>query len=535
MGEFVSTRILITGALCQQAIDELSNCRDYIVVYRPDCEREDLLNDLIEDAQVLVTRSETTVDKVLLDKARHLKLIARAAVGVGNIDLDYATEKGVLVVNTPGKNTNSAAELTFGLLLAMMRNIPQAHFHLKNGGWDRHNFNGIELKDKKIGIVGLGNVGHRVAKFAHGFDMEVYGYDPYIASQLFARYQVKRCSTLDEMLEKVDILTVHVPLNRETKGMIGQKELSKLSRGSFVVNAARGGIICEQALCKALNDGQLNGAAIDTWENEPKPIPELINHPKVWVSPHIGASTEEAQRAIGASIVEQIHKALSGGVVDHPVNLPQIGVIDNPLVRPYTVLAEKLGSLAAQLIKFSPIEVEISFRGDLAGIEPGLIKLGLQKGFAARAVDSYVSYVNAAAHFEKLGLICRETHDPEFQSYRSALKTTFRGDKGEELILGGIVFDQRYIRISLLDHFYFEVEPTGRFLLVRNNDKPGVIGDVGHMLAGEQINIDSFDLSRKKQGGQALALIKVDQAISSELCLRIASLPNVISAEAIEL
>lgn len=528
------TKVLITGHLHEGAIQGFHANKNFEITYAPDCERAELLR-LLPKANVLVTRSETDVDREVIDHAPELKVIARAAVGVGNIDIDLATERGILVINTPGKNTNSAAEMTMALLLAMVRNVPQAHQTMKTGGWDRHRFSGRELRGKRIGIVGLGNVGHRVAKFAKGFDMEVFAYDPYIAPVVFERNQARPVSSIEELAKTVDVLSVHVPLNKETKNMIDGKVLDLLPDGAWVVNAARGGIINEKDLVKRLESGKIAGAGIDTWETEPKPLAELLKNDKVWCSPHIGASTLEAQIAIGETILRQVEKAVDGGVVDHPVNLPQVAVIESPLLKAYAVLAEKLGAVIGQVLDFNPTGMALSYRGDLATLDHAIVRLGLMKGYASQVVDGFVSFVNVEQHFEKLGIRIQETTDPGFQSYKSALKVRVSGPDGKELTIGGVVFDDRYIRISLLNDFYFEIEPTGEIVMVENNDRPGVIGDVGHFLASRGINIDSFTLSRNRKGGHAMALIRVDTALPVDALSAMAKLNNVLGVKTVSL
>ena len=342
-----SHKILITGALHPEVIAALAEDSNYHITYHPDCSSSELI-ELVKSCDVLITRSETTVDSKLIDSASNLKIIIRAAVGVGNIDIDYATKRGILVINTPGKNTNSAAELTFGLMLSMLRNIPAAQSHLKSGGWDRHRFAGNELRGKRLGLIGLGHVGHRVAKFARGFDMTVFAFDPYLKDEIFRNHGVKRFTDLGLLVENSDVLSVHVPLDNNTRGMIGEDLLNKLPTGSYIVNAARGGIIDEQAIVDALASGRLAGAAIDTYENEPSPRKDLTQHPKVWCTQHIGASTEQAQFAIGRAVIDQLSKALSTGVVDYPINLPNVGVVKDPLLKAYSVLAQKLGSRPSQ-------------------------------------------------------------------------------------------------------------------------------------------------------------------------------------------
>ncbi|MBP9706645.1 MAG: phosphoglycerate dehydrogenase [Oligoflexales bacterium] len=522
-------KVLISGKLHPQAIQAFQNNPKMLVEYRPDCPAQEVA-EIISDYHVLVSRSETDIDRTLLEKALNLKVIGRAAVGVGNIDIEYATQKGILVINCPGKNTNSAAEMTMALLLSMFRKVPQAYQTLKSGGWDRHRFSGFELRGKKIGIVGLGNVGHRVAMMARGFDMEVFAYDPYIAPKVFERYQAKQVHQLADLAACVDIMSFHVPLNDETKGMADLTILEKMHAGSYVLNAARGGVIVEADLLTALQSGHIAGAGVDTWEAEPRPNPALLKHENVYCTPHIGASTEEAQLAIGSTIYEQVHKAMSGSVVDYPVNLPEVGTIDHPILKSYAILAEKLGSLAAQILEFNPQDVRLYYRGSLADFDQTLIKLAFLKGYLTHAVDDYVSYVNVLQHAEKKGLTLFEEKDPGFTAYSSALKVQVSSGSNK-LQIGGTVFDSSAIRLSLINDYHFELEPNGTFVLIENLDRVGVVGKVGTFFANESINIDSFYLSRNKKGGTAMSLVRVDNALTQTQVKQLCSIENIVSAK----
>lgn len=526
------TKVLVTGALHPIAIEGFKKLTDIELIYKPDVAFEQLKGDL-RDTHVLVSRSETDVDRRLIDAAPQLKIVARAAVGVGNIDLEYATEKGILVMNTPGKNTNSAAELSLGLMLAMLRRIPEAQNTVKAGGWDRHRFSGYELRGKNIGIVGLGNVGHRVARFCQSFDAIVYAYDPYISSSVFTKNNVIPISSLEELATLADILTLHVPKNKETSGMIDRPILRALGARGYLVNAARGGIVDEKDLLWALNEGVIAGAAIDTFDQEPKPLPELVQHPQVWCTPHIGASTEEAQIAIGQTVVDQIRKALEGGVVDYHVNLPNVGVIDKQILKAYSTLAEKLGSICGQVLDFNPSVVQFQYRGDIAELDNSIIRLSWMKGFVSQVVDDYVSFVNVNKHIERMGIEVSESPDPSFSSYNSALKVIIRGAQGQQMTIGGVVFEERHLRLTLFNDFHFEVEPSGYMLFIENLDRPGVIGDVGQYLAQKQINISSFNLSRNKKGGRAMAVVSVDSPLSPEHLKALSDLPHVESAKAL--
>jgi D-3-phosphoglycerate dehydrogenase len=526
------TKVLITGQLHNVALEGFKQIEGLEIVYKPDVVFEELVPDLA-NTHVLVSRSETNVDRRLIDASPQLKVIARAAVGVGNIDLEYATERGILVLNTPGKNTNSAAELTLGLMLAMLRKIPEAQNKVKSGGWDRHHFSGYELRGKKVGIIGLGNVGHRVARFCRALECEVYAYDPYISPNVFSNHGATPINSLQELAEIVDILTLHVPKNKETTCMIDRAALQALGPRGYFVNAARGGVVDEKDLLWALDNNIIAGAAIDTFEKEPGPWMDLVKHPNVYCTPHIGASTEEAQIAIGQTIVEQVRKALEGGVVDYHVNLPQVGVIDKPILKAYSTLAEKLGSIVGQVLDFNPKTVQLQYRGDIAELDNSIIRLSWMKGFASKVVDDYVSFVNVNKHIERLGIEISESTDPSFTSYNSALKIIVRGAQGQQMTVGGVVFEGRHIRLTLFNDFHFEVEPTGYLLLIENHDRPGVIGDVGHELARSNINISSFNLSRNKKGGRAMAIVSVDSQIPQAELKQLKELPNVVSAKAL--
>jgi D-3-phosphoglycerate dehydrogenase len=534
--------ILVTGMLDESCIELLRNPPVDLrlpypieLVIRPDCSRKDLLS-LVPDADVLLTRSETTVDKEVIDAAPYLSVIARAAVGYGNIDLDYATLHGALVVNTPGKNTNSAAELTLGLMLNMARHIPAADETMKHGGWDRHRFTGTELMGKKIGIIGLGNVGHRVAKFCNGFDMDVYAYDPYISADVFRRHRTTQCSSVDEILEIVDILTVHVPLNKETKNMFRADNLSRMRKGSWVVNAARGGVVVEEDLFQLLESGHLDRAGIDTWEDEPQPIAKLVKHPKVVATPHIGASTVEAQQRIGETIAVQILKALRGEIVDYPVNLPNLSVLPGQSERNASVLLEKMGRMLAQLHEFRPQNLILRIPAEFDQKIHELLCISAIKGYLSHTSDDFVSYVNARLLFENRGLSLRVESAVGSGSPRSMrdLQLEVAGSAAKDrVLLGAALYDGRVPRITLINEFEFESEPTGELLVVTNFDRPGVVGAIGGFLAKLNVNIAQFDLSRNQTGGEAMSIIRVDSVVDSSELLTMEKIPNIIRVKKI--
>ena len=468
----MSERVLISGKLDQACVQRLQSDRRLEVTYIPDCSREELIKN-IRDASILITRSETKIDLELLKSAPKLRVIGRAAVGTSNIDIDQATNRGILVFNTPGKNTNSAAELTFALLMSMLRKTPKAYIEVKKGSWNRHLFTGRELRGMTIGIVGLGNVGHRIAKFSHGFDMKVMAYDPYIASEKFEKYRVQRCKSLAELARKSDILSLHVPLNKETRNLIQDEIIRMMAPGSYIINTSRGGVVAEPDLLKALKDNHLAGVAIDTWETEPLPEPELRDHPNTWCTPHIGASTIEAQKLVGESVFTQIQKALDGVVVDYPVNLPSNLEQTNKGLKSYTLLAEKIGSLLSQVLDFNPREISVGFYGELTNTDNTMIKLGFMKGYVANIKDDYISMVNAQRHFSDLGLVLKENKEPDFENIQSCITVAAIGETNRRFTLSGLLFNYDTIRISNINGFNFELEPKGNLLMIENYDFPG--------------------------------------------------------------
>ena len=499
-------KILITGSIHQIGLEILRKEKDIEIQYAPDLAFAEIFK-IIAPFHCILSRSETPVTRELIDEAPNLKVIARAAVGIGNIDVNYATEKGILVINTPGKNTNSAAELTIGLLLSAIRKIIPAHSHMSKLKWDRHIFTGMELLGKTIGIIGLGNVGHRVARYAKAFEMEVLAYDPYIAEEVFERYHAEKC-TLDELISSADIITLHVPKTEETTGMIGAEEFSRMKSGVVILNTARGGIIQEKLLLEELKSGRVAAAGIDTWEVEPPKHNPFRDLPQVVMSPHVGASTTEAQKRIAESIATQTSRALRGEVVDYPVNMPSVQVLGSGLVSSYTSLAEKLGVFSSQYIEFTPTNLEIIYRGKLARYDGTLLRLCFLKGLLQSKQD-YVSYVNADQQVENVGLHIEEKDDPGFTDYESALKCTLFAS-GSQFTIGGVVFSGPHPRINLINGFVCEFEVEGTILATINQDRPGMVGLLGTCLGKNGVNIDQFQLSRNNRGGEALSLIRVD-------------------------
>ncbi len=504
-------RILITGTIHDSGIDALKQEPDLAVDFLPELDPNKIL-EVIHQYHCIITRSETPISKELIDKASKLKVIARAAVGVDNIDIQYATQKGILVLNTPAQNTNSAAELTFALLLAAARKLIPAHHSTANGKWNRHLFVGLELQQKTLGIIGLGTVGSRVAKFAQGFDMNVMAYDPYISDEAFVNRNVESVC-LEKLLQQSDFISIHATKTEETIGMIDAKSFEQMKPCAIVINAARGGIVVESDLYQALVSGMIAAAGIDTWEDEPLKENPLQKLEQVVMSPHIGASTKEAQIKIASSISKQVPLALRGQVVDHPVNMPLIQSVSSQVAQ-YTSLAEKLGRFACQLFHFRPQKLFIQRSGVLAQEDDMLLKLAFLKGFFQKTHD--VSYVNALQIAKNAGVNISSHVVAKHESYKTVLSFKLHDDSHSLVIGGGILggIDQR---ITLLNDFRFEMEAFGNLIVLVNRDIPGVIGSIGTALGNQNVNIARFDLSRNTKGGKAMALIGIDEPIAPQV------------------
>jgi len=525
-------KILITGALDPLALRILEAAQDVEVTYRPDLPYAEVLAS-IAPYHALISRSETDVPRELIDRGASLRVIARAAVGVGNIDVDHATERGVLVINTPGKNTNSAAELTLGLLLAAVRNMIPAHNHMLDQGWDRHRFTGTELLHKTLGIIGLGHVGGRVARFARAFDMDVLAYDPYISSAVFEDHHARQVD-LETLLRQSDVITVHVPKTRETTGMIGAAQIALMKDGVILLNAARGGLIEESALRAGLAGGKVRAAGIDTWSVEPVRDNPLRGLPNVVMTPHIGASTVEAQHRIAESVAEQVLKALRDEVVDYPVNMPRMTVLMTPRVKGYTVLAERLGSFAVQSLDFNPRAIQVQYRGELTSDEGAMIRRAFLKGFLKGSSSETVSFVNAEQKAAERHIQVSDVNDPGFSDYPSAIRFEIV-DGDQAFSIAGVVFGANNYRIAQINEFNFEVIPEGHLLSMVNIDRPGVIGDVGTLLARNGVNISQFELSRNMPGGKAMSLLRVDSAISPDVLSALRSIRNMVTVRMIRI
>ena len=505
-------RVLVTDTLADSGLAILRAAPDVDLDYRAGLKGADLLR-AVAESDALITRSGTAVTPELVNAGERLRIVGRAGVGLDNVDVDACTARGILVINAPTANIMSATEHTMAMLLALCRNIPEAHASVKRGEWTRPKFMGVELSGKTLGVVGLGRIGSRVTVRARAFGMHVIGYDPYIAPTAFERVGAEQVS-LETLLAQADVITVHTPLTDETRGMIGADEIARMKNGVILVNVARGGIYQENALADALNSGKVSGAAVDVFADEPpgKDHP-LLNAKNIILSPHIGANTIEAQDRVAVQTAEMVVEALRGSIFVSAVNLPFEGLSDADAA-PMIKLAEKLGLFAAQIINGPVNRTAI----ELWGIEERLTKIlsvAALKGVLTPFVAESVNFVNAESVAENRGIAIGSTTHPTPHDYTNLI--TFRAGSGnEEVCVSGTLFSEKNQRIVSVNAFRVEFEPEGHIIYIINKDVPGVVGKVGTLLGDREINIAEYNLARSETGGKAMAVITVDSPLDAD-------------------
>ncbi|MBW3624096.1 MAG: phosphoglycerate dehydrogenase [Armatimonadetes bacterium] len=494
----------------------------------------DELKERIAEAEGLIVRSETKVTAEILDAAKQLRVIGRAGVGVDNIDVSAATQRGIVVLNSPEGNTIAACEHTWSLLLALARNVPDAVASLRAGEWKRSQFVGVELYSKTIGIIGLGKIGREVAKRARAFEMRVIAYDPFITRQQADRLGVE-IDELDPLLERADFITLHMPLTKDTQRLLCKERFEKMKPTAYLINAARGGLICEDDLVEALNAGKLAGAALDVFKEEPLP-PEspLIACPRLILTPHLGASTREAQIGVAVDVAEQIVDVLDGKPARSAVNMPFIPSEVLSVIEPYIQLAEKVGRLQVQRAEGRVESVDVVYAGDLAEHEIGPITRSLLKGLLEPMLGSgTVTFVNAPLLAEQRGIKVTESKTPISEDYASLIRVTVQTDKGRHIV-SGTLFGKRDIRIIEIDGYRVDVEPQGYALMSRHIDKPGIVGRVGSLLGENGINIAGMHVGRAGRGEEAVMILNVDNPVPPELVAQVAEQEGMINAKLVE-
>ncbi len=466
-------------------------------------------------ANAILIRSATKMDAEAIQAAPKLKVIARAGVGLDNVDIKAATEAGVMVVNAPTSNVISAAELAIGHIMALSRHIPAAHSSLASGEWKRNKFTGVELYEKTIGIVGLGRIGTLVAQRLAGFGATLIGYDPYV-TQARAEQMGVELVDMPNLMKRSDFITIHIPKTAETTGLIGEKEFAQAKANLRIVNCSRGGIIDEAALVKALTSGQIAAAGLDVFENEPPVGSPLLTLPNVVLTPHLGASTDEAQEKAGISVAKSVRLALAGDLVPDAVNVAG-GAID-PSVKPGIALAEKLGQIVAGLAHTSIVSIEFEARGEIAAHDVTVLKLAALKGLFQTMVTEQVSYVNAPLMAEQRGVEVRLTQDTRSDEYRNVTTLKAVLSDGSVVSVGGTVIGPKHHqKVVSINGYDVELAMADNFVVMVYQDRPGIVAIYGKAFAEAGINIAAMAIARQQKGGKALSVITVDSPISNQL------------------
>ena len=525
--------ILVTDSLAPQGLEVFERTPGFKVDVRLGLKPPELKKS-IGDYHGWVIRSGTKVTADLIEAAENLKVIGRAGVGVENIDVEAASKKGIVVMNTPGGNNVTTAEHTISLMLSLARHIPQAVASLKAGQWKRDKFMGVELCNKTLGVIGLGNVGRIVAERAVGLRMKVIGHDPFVLSENAARLGVELVS-LEEIFKRSDFITVHVPLTNETRGLINRKAIAKMKKGVRIINCARGGIVDEKDLAEALKEGKVSGAALDVYVDEP-PSPDhpLVKMEQVITTPHLGASTDEAQLNVAIAVAEQMVDFLTRGIIRYAVNVPSVSPELLSVLRPYLTLGEKLGSLQVQMLATLPKEVQIEYGGEVTQYDVAPLTLAVLKGILTPMMESSVNYVNAPVIARERGIKVVESKSSQASDFASSITVRVK-TKEKELEVEGAIFGSNNPRIVRINNFYLEAVPEGYILILHNRDVPGVIGAVGTLLGQKGINIAGLELGREKAGGMAISFFHVDDVVPKETLEALRNLPSIVTAELVKL
>jgi D-3-phosphoglycerate dehydrogenase len=488
----------------------------------------------VAEAHGLIVRSATKVTATVIEAARRLEVVGRAGAGVDNIDVEAASERGIIVMNTPGANTIAVAEHTIGLLLALARKLPQAHGALKAGRWDKERFAGVELFNKVLGIIGLGRIGSEVARRALGLRMQVIAYDPYLTREAAQRIGAEVVE-LDQLLERADVISIHIPLTAETRGFLGPAEFARMKPGVRIINCARGGVVGELALLEAIRAGGVAGAALDVFEQEPLPPDHpLLELEQVIVTPHLAASTEEAQSRVALAIAQQVADVLVRGVVRNAVNVPSVDAETLKELRPYLGLAEKMGSFLAQLGEGRMMRVRLEYAGEVAGLATSVLTVAFLKGLLGVILGGNVSDVNAPYLARARGIKVVETSTAESEDYASLLAAELETDK-ETWRVAGTLFHRREPRLVRIDGYPLEAVASGWMLVFSNLDVPGVIGRIGTLCGRHEINIAGMQLGRERRGGRAVSILNLDDPIPEAILREIRALPDIVFAKLVRL
>lgn len=493
---------------------------------------EEVENDL-HTYDALLVRSATTVTEDLLAKMPNLKIVARAGVGVDNIDIEASTKRGIVVINAPNGNTISTAEHTFAMMASLFRHIPQGNASVKAREWNRSAFVGTELNRKHLGIIGFGRIGSELAKRAKAFNMSVHVYDPFLTSSRAEKLGVELLS-LDELLAAADVITVHTPLTKETKGLLNHDTLAKTKKGVFLLNCARGGIIDEKALVHYLEIGHVQGAAIDVFEVEPPIDNPLLHFDQVITTPHLGASTKEAQLNVAEDVAHDVLRFLEGNPVSSSINLPTLSKEVFEKIQPFTSLTKQMGAILSQCMREPVQHISISYGGTVTDLETTYITRSLLSGFLTHRIDSPVNEVNASMIAKERGITFGEKTSEDTQGYSNMIDVTVTGEQRTFTITGTYIAGYGP-RIVNIDSFDIDFYPEGHLLYIRHSDQPGVIGNVGKVLGDLRINIATMQVGRKQKGGEAIMMLTFDKLLDDSVISSLKQTSEIVTIQRIEL
>jgi D-3-phosphoglycerate dehydrogenase len=519
-------KVLVTDPISDMGIQLLYDAED-VAVDRKTGLSEDELITVIGEYDALLVRSQTKVTEKIMNAGTQLKAIGRAGVGVDNIDLEAATRRGIVVINAPDGNTIATCEHTFAMMMSVARSIPQAYKKTVSGEWDRKTFVGVELRNKVLGILGMGRIGSEVAKRAKVFGMEVIGYDPFLTEERAEKMGVK-LGTVNEIAAQADFITVHTPLTNETRHIIGKAQFELMKKGIRIINCARGGIIDEMALVEAINQGIVAGAAFDVFESEPPQADHpFLNNPNIIVTPHLGASTIEAQENVAIDVSEEVLHILRNEPFKNAVNMPPVPANVLNKLQPYFNLGEKIGVILGQITQGAVNEIVISYAGDLVDVDTSPLTRHVVKGVFANQLES-VNIVNAMHLAKTRGVNIVVQTSNTSSSFTNLLTVTLKS-KQEEKSLAGTLLAGIGERIVKIDQYPVDFAPEGNLLLISHNDRPGIIGRVGTLLGNNDVNIATMQVGRKVIGGSAIMVLAIDKQAPKEVLAELGKLPEIVN------
>ena len=526
-------KVLIADSISQRGANELSRDAELDVAIKIGLTEQELIG-VIPPFSALIVRSQTRVTAGILDAGAKLRVVGRAGVGVDNVDVEAATRRGVVVLNAPGGNTISTAEHAFSLLLAVARKIPQADANVRSKKWDKKHFEGVELYNKILGVIGMGRIGSELSRRAIAFGMRVVVYDPYLSVTRARSLQVELLDELDDLLTSADFISLHTPLTAETRHILNAERLRKTRRGVRIINCARGGLIDEAALVQALQDGHVAGAALDVFEVEPLPSDSSLRSvPNIVLTPHLGASTVEAQESVGIEIAQSIRAALLEGTIRNAVNMPNLDAKTLAIIGPHLRFGDKLGRFLSQIAPKRADSLNINYSGKVNEADTTAITRAVLKGFLQIAGGKEINEVNAPAFAETLGLKVTESRLSAPGDYTDMLEISAVAE-GKAVSVGGAFFGATP-RIVSINSRPVEARPHGVLLVLENTDRPGMVGRIGTLLGDHGVNIATMSLSRNQAGGMALTVLNLDTAPSEELLTEVRASEDIHSAQVIEL